>query len=741
MVRQQGQVLPLGLALLLFGVLGAFVLFNTGQVATDKMKLANTADAAAYSGILWQARALNFQSYTNRAMVANQVSIAQAVTLQSWAAYGAVSSENMSTVLKPVPVLNVIASGLETGLAVVEKALSPVTKAMVLVVDVVNRGLSVAQEAMFISTFVATPDVIKAVVRDNDKRFDINTGFSGLGLSSNLNQWRSFTQVYTRDDTAAMDERAELINQSRDGFTRNRNWKFFSFWFYSTPLTRHRMYREGDTRLIKIDTADGVEWEWKAKDTMSLHNRLWHWKGTKRWEVPVGWAEAFANTADSDRTIESGACTTPSQMRLGNCSRFLGMNRHAEYLADIGAPSPVKQTETRRVMKGYTGIQAYRSLSAASIKEGSPHLQLKVEVTLPVEEINGTDSLGAQGRLAAPIDTPGERLSSVSIAEVFYKRPDADTRTDERLELANAYNPYWDTRLSAVSIEDRLMAFSLRSSTSTISVPDGLPNTTVALSDYSESDNSSGGSDNISAADNASSGTSYSGLSGLPAASGFDDIVASIDSGNLLQFKESIKEQLNDALNDAVKDMLRGVLPKHSEGIERVGDIETLSQALTDQSTEQLAELVSPEAAQPYLDAIADAERVARELEDEFERIRRKIVDDFEVAQATVEEEVAAQRADLEFKIESIVARMESSAPNEEAIDDFRQEIQFYQGEILELQTQLRDRLANTLLDVVNNATDLYIMQYAEAQFLVDQLLRDDTDTISLPWLEEFDDD
>ena len=60
--RQEGQVLPLGLALLVFGVLGAFVLFNTGQVATNKMKLANAADAAAYSGTLWQARALNFQS-------------------------------------------------------------------------------------------------------------------------------------------------------------------------------------------------------------------------------------------------------------------------------------------------------------------------------------------------------------------------------------------------------------------------------------------------------------------------------------------------------------------------------------------------------------------------------------------------------------------------------------------------------------------------------------------------------
>ncbi|MGK0231068.1 MAG: Flp pilus assembly protein TadG, partial [Gammaproteobacteria bacterium] len=50
--REQGQVLPIGLALLAFTLMGVFVLYNTGQVATDKLKLANAADAAAYSGSL-----------------------------------------------------------------------------------------------------------------------------------------------------------------------------------------------------------------------------------------------------------------------------------------------------------------------------------------------------------------------------------------------------------------------------------------------------------------------------------------------------------------------------------------------------------------------------------------------------------------------------------------------------------------------------------------------------------------
>src|SRR5690606_17141448 len=43
--------------------------------------------AAAYSAALWRARVLNFHAYSNRAIVAQEVAVAQAVTLTSWAKY------------------------------------------------------------------------------------------------------------------------------------------------------------------------------------------------------------------------------------------------------------------------------------------------------------------------------------------------------------------------------------------------------------------------------------------------------------------------------------------------------------------------------------------------------------------------------------------------------------------------------------------------------------------------------
>src|SRR4051812_42253618 len=59
-------------------------MFSMGQLTTEKMRLQNTADAAAYSAAVAQARDYNFSAYTNRAMIANQVAMAQLVGLTAW---------------------------------------------------------------------------------------------------------------------------------------------------------------------------------------------------------------------------------------------------------------------------------------------------------------------------------------------------------------------------------------------------------------------------------------------------------------------------------------------------------------------------------------------------------------------------------------------------------------------------------------------------------------------------------
>ncbi len=118
-----GQALVVMLAFM--GVLtGAFVLvFNVGQTVNDKMKLVNAADAAAYSAAQWEARSLNYQAYLNRAIVANEVAIAQLVSLRSWSTYLRRTTTNVSLVAQWVPPLAAPMRALAQGWQAVDSGL------------------------------------------------------------------------------------------------------------------------------------------------------------------------------------------------------------------------------------------------------------------------------------------------------------------------------------------------------------------------------------------------------------------------------------------------------------------------------------------------------------------------------------------------------------------------------------------------------------------------------------------
>ncbi|HAL42511.1 MAG TPA: hypothetical protein DCP57_08710 [Gammaproteobacteria bacterium] len=82
--KQSGQAIVLGLVLLAACVMLLLSLFNQGQLVRHRVALENAADATAYTQAKLAARNLNFIAYTNRAMVANEVSIGQINALMSW---------------------------------------------------------------------------------------------------------------------------------------------------------------------------------------------------------------------------------------------------------------------------------------------------------------------------------------------------------------------------------------------------------------------------------------------------------------------------------------------------------------------------------------------------------------------------------------------------------------------------------------------------------------------------------
>lgn len=82
--HQRGQALVFTTVTALIMLLAMLSMYSIGQLTNEKIRLQNTADSAAYSAAVAQARDYNFSAYTNRAMIANDVAIAQLVALRSW---------------------------------------------------------------------------------------------------------------------------------------------------------------------------------------------------------------------------------------------------------------------------------------------------------------------------------------------------------------------------------------------------------------------------------------------------------------------------------------------------------------------------------------------------------------------------------------------------------------------------------------------------------------------------------
>ncbi|MFT4729924.1 MAG: hypothetical protein ACI9UN_004446, partial [Granulosicoccus sp.] len=62
-------------------------------------------------------------------------------------------------------------------------------------------------------------------------------------------------------------------------------------------------------------------------------------------------------------------------------------------------------------------------------------------------------------------------------------------------------------------------------------------------------------------------------------------------------------------------------------------------------------------------------------------------------------------------------------------------------SEAAELESGFNDSLATRLIEIVKEATNLYVMPFHEALYTVEEWIRSDTNEVSLPWTEVIDDD
>lgn len=423
--REKGQALVmfLGFAAAMIGIM--LVSFNSGQVTNAKMRAMNAADAAAYSGAVWEARSLNFQAYMNRAMVVNEVTIAQSVSLRSWVDYLARFISNINMVTQFVPYLGTVTTTISRGLDRVDEAMQRTLPFFEQSSRVLAHMEHEAQKAFNLGGPLGALDIAEEVAKRNGA--NISRGGYAL-IATNAVQWGQFTETYSQNNRPAgtsgdgRKRMRQVTLDSRDGFTQDRAWDL--------NFIIGKLDKQGGTDLVNYDA-------WKGLDSVAMCTGIIK---CRPW-VPVGWggAQAYA----------------PRQANgIGTHGNGSDWNRADGRVARTEANSKKQATALSFVFSDYRDLQDLRTSRDARRK-----LPFAVEVLIADRDVPTMNRVsGAKAALTDgtaiehdPQYAANGGVFGLAEACVSFERPVGAARVDGGTELPSLFNPYWRASLATPS--------------------------------------------------------------------------------------------------------------------------------------------------------------------------------------------------------------------------------------------------------------------------------------------------
>jgi hypothetical protein len=436
---QQGQALVYGLFVLIGGLAALFFLFNAGQLTREKTKLVNTSDAVAYSAGVMNARALNFDAYTNRAMVANTVAIAQLVSLSSWVQYAGNISTFGYDLDNPKFALFYPSyfAALESGMYLQESLndtgmLEKLEQAS----DGIVQVLSGAQQVTYASLLPMRQAVMKQVA---DANYENDGTVVVESFTLPTSDFLTFVHSYSGDDRRRFAEVA-MVSANKDGFVSKRSWSLTGLYSdCAGPLRQDWLDRRGGTNLVNFD-------QWEALDTLS----------EKRW-VRAGWWDVFCS-----------AIAEVPQSFGGNMAADNGTQAFYGTLADDGRtiydnsipinPGSSVWGLATSATWGYKGLPTFFDLSSSALGQDDPRLRFSVRLRRDKSQTvtsEGRSDIKPTPRLNTYAAKPagGNELVAVSTAENYFQR-DGDAKDNvygssigKPQEIGSLFNPYWQVHL------------------------------------------------------------------------------------------------------------------------------------------------------------------------------------------------------------------------------------------------------------------------------------------------------
>jgi hypothetical protein len=198
-----------------------------------------------------------------------------------------------------------------------------------------------------------------------------------------------------------------------------------------------RIEKNGGT----VMSGNGLE-RWEAADSAAVHTvRNTGFLGLScRWRenMPLGWG-----AAEASKSLEHLLTDYPG-----------GVLNNRGPAAMASAEIDGNNTSG---FEAYSGISRIMDLDFEALNQARyPSRRVAIYGQALGSSVRTSDRLGmGAGRLAMPVAFAGQKISAVSAAEIYFKRP---STASARVEYASLYSPYWQVRLVNPTLLERATA-------------------------------------------------------------------------------------------------------------------------------------------------------------------------------------------------------------------------------------------------------------------------------------------
>lgn len=479
-----GQALVPALLFLLVGCIGLYVAFNSFQMTSARIKLQNTADAAAYSAAVLQARDYNFSAYTNRAMIANQVTAAQVVALKSWideldATYSLSDLDYTINTLADHPAQWSTPKQIgKADIAPVRAALDALLPTVASDIGRLNRALSLAQTNYHTAVFAAVPDTADTVAQLNQPDTHVTSGyFVSDRNAARLAAWTSYTVTVTPAGALGQDDFADVVTDpdTLDGFVKNRDsMRSVAPNFQQLNDSANKICGANSTFTVNVAHDGGTQLRsdksgWQSIDASTASLKV----------SCIGPIESIAGHGGSANGNITSFMTHPPFAAWQDWEGYGGYFNFG-YMGSsapgLGVPSSMAEQFSLgpgpSLDPANGGLLPYQEVNGIQLAAQAP--RITIEVTRNAGTLVKTVGLQGGGQMKVDINAAGGAMRALSSAHAYFVRPDETSsgisimggllnadqwaRPDRKTEYPSLFSPYWQAALAPVSASERAAA-------------------------------------------------------------------------------------------------------------------------------------------------------------------------------------------------------------------------------------------------------------------------------------------